>query len=177
MRSILDFFRAGSGDRAGEPEADTASVRRIVQQLDALPPARARFVAAFAYLLGRVAHADLEISADETGKMEEIVRVFGKMPEEQAILVVQIAKSQVRLFGGTEDFQVAREFRQISERPQRRELLHCLFAVAAADDEISGVEEAQVRQIAEELGFSHREYAEVRSVYNDQRSVMRRLDS
>ena len=140
-----------------------------------MEPERARFLAAFAYLLSRVANADLDISAEETRRMEAIVRRFGELPETQAILIVEIAKSQSRLFGGTEDFKVAREFKQLADRDQRRDLLHCLFAVSAADDEISGVEETQIRQIAEEMGFSHRELVQVRSAYNDKRSVMRRV--
>jgi hypothetical protein len=34
--------------------------------------------------------------------------------------------------GGTEDYLVTREFREISTPAQRRELLDCLFAAAAA---------------------------------------------
>lgn len=176
MKSLLDFLR--HKDRALAPSEDgsTAAVRKIVRELEAMAPDRARFVAAFAYLLGRVAHADFDISDQETRKMESIVRRFGELPEDQAILVVEIAKSQNRLFGGTENFQVAREFRRLATRDQRRELLNCLFAVSAADDSISGEEEAQVRQIAEELDLSHREYVEVRSAYNEKRSVIQRLD-
>ena len=33
----------------------------------------------------------------------------------------------------------------------------------------------RIRQIADELGFSHREYVEVRAHYSDKRSVMRRV--
>ena len=116
-----------------------------------------------------------DISDDETREMEDIVRRFGELPEEQAVLIVGIAKSQNRLFGGTEDFQVTQELKTLSNREQREELLHCLFAVSAADDEISGDEEARIRQIADELGFSHREYIEVRRHYNDKRTVIRRL--
>ncbi len=173
MKSLLDLFRS----RGREPATggDTATVRKIVRALEEMDGERARFIAAFAYLLGRVANADLDISADETREMEEIVRRFGELPEEQAVLIVEIAKSQNRLFGGTEDFQVAREFKRLSDRAQREELLHCLFAVSAADDEISGDEEARIRQIADELSFSHGDYISVRSTYNDKRSVMRRV--
>lgn len=173
MKSILDLFRRRSHEPSGG--GDTATVRKIVRALEAMDAERARFVAAFAYLLSRVANADLDISADETRAMEDIVRSFGELPEEQAVLIVEIAKSQNRLFGGTEDFQVAQEFKRLSSREQREELLHCLFAVSAADDEISGDEEAGIRQISDELGFSHREYVEVRTHYNDKRSVMRRI--
>ncbi len=173
MKSIFDFFR---GDRRpATSDGDTATVRKIVRALEAMDGERARFVAAFAYLLSRVANADLDISSDETDAMEDIVHRFGDLPEEQAVLIVEIAKSQNRLFGGTEDFKVAQEFKSLSTREQREELLHCLFAVSAADDEISGDEETRIRQIADELGFSHREYVDVRTHYNDQRTVMRRV--
>ena len=156
-------------DAAGE----TDTVRKIVGELEAMPRERARFVAAFAYILGRVAHADHHFSAEETDAMEGIVHKFGDLPEEQAVLVVQIAKSQNRLFGGTENFLVTREFREISSADERRHLLDCMFAVSAADDSISSVEESQIRQIASELGFTHREFVQARLAYSDQREVMR----
>jgi len=148
-------------------------VRKIVGELEAMPPERARFVAAFAYILGRVAHADHRFSADETAAMERIVRGFGDRPEEQAVLVVQIAKSQNRLFGGTENFLVTREFREISSPEERRHLLDCMFAVSAADESISSVEESQIRQIASELGFNHREFVQARLAWSERREVMR----
>jgi len=154
---------------------NTETVRRIVSELEAMDQDKARYVAAFAYILGRVAYSDLHISDQETRKMEEIVRRLGHLPDDQTILVVQIAKSQTRLFGGTEDYLVTREFAEISSPEQRQELLDCLFAVSAADNSISGAEEAQIRQIASELGFSHRDYVAARSVYSEHREVLRPL--
>lgn len=155
----------------------TATVRKIVAELETMEPAKARYVAAFAYILGRVAHADLDISEVETRKMEEVIRRLGHLPEEQAILVVQIAKSQNRLFGHTENFLVTREFVQVSTPAQRQELLDCLFAVSAADDSITSAEEVQIRQIASELGFSHRQFVEARKVYSQHREVLKTLQS
>ena len=171
---ILQWLRGTEAEPpVPEGAGDTDTVRKIVGQLEAMPRERARFVAAFAYILGRVAHADHHFSDDETAKMEEIVRRFGDLPEEQAVLVVQIAKSQNRLFGGTENFLVTREFREISGPGERRHLLDCMFAVSAADDSISTAEESQIRQIASELGFTHREFVEARLGYSEQRDVMR----
>lgn len=153
----------------------TATVRKIVAELETMHPDKARYVAAFAYILGRVAHADLDISEVETRKMEEVIRRLGHLPEEQAILVVQIAKSQNRLFGHTENFLVTREFVQVSTPEQRQELLDCLFAVSAADESITSAEEAQIRQIASELGFSHRQFVEARKVYSQHREVLKSL--
>ncbi|MDA8016516.1 MAG: TerB family tellurite resistance protein [Thermoanaerobaculia bacterium] len=176
MRSLFEFLGL-STQESGEPSSggDTATVRRIVGKLEQLPPDRARFVAAFAYLLSRVAHADLDISDEETGAMERIVRELTDMPEEQAILVVQVAKMQSRLLGHTENFQVAREFRDITGKQERLDLLRCLFAVSAADDEISGVEEQEIRKIADELALSHAEFVEARREFNDKRSVVKSM--
>jgi len=155
--------------------ADTATVREIVARLEALDPARARWIAAFAYTLSRLANADLDISRAETAAMERIVREVGELPEEQAVLVVEIAKSQARLFGGTENFLVTKEFRDVSTPDDRRRLLDCLFAVGAADGSITADEENQVRLIASELGFSHREMVEARARWSDYRSVLQGL--
>jgi uncharacterized tellurite resistance protein B-like protein len=153
--------------------AETESVRKIVARLEALEPERARYVAAFAYILGRVANADLEISAEESQAMEALVREHGGLPEDQALLVVEIAKSQNRLFGGTENFLVTREFARMASLQQKLELLDCLFAVSAADDAISIAEEEQVRRVANELGLTHTQYVEARSRYSAQRQVMK----
>ena len=170
--SIADWLR-NLRSTASTAHGDTSTVRRIVSELDKLEPERARYLAAFAYVLSRVAGADLHISDVETDKMVGLVRHAGQLPEAQAMVVVEIAKNQHRLFGGTENFLVTREFREIASAEQRRELLECLFAVSAADDAISAEEEAQIWQIASELGFSHADYVQVRLRYSDKRTVWR----
>ncbi|MGB7218918.1 MAG: TerB family tellurite resistance protein [Vicinamibacterales bacterium] len=170
--SILDWLR-GQAD-AKTARGDTETVRRIIGELDRMEPSGARHLAAFAYVLSRVAAADLDVSHMEVDKMAEIVERVGRLSEAQAVLVVQIARNQNRLFGGTEDFLVTREFREIATDEQRSELFDCLFAVAAADGEISAEEEGQIRQIASELGISHADYVRARLAYSDKRSVFRR---
>ncbi len=76
--------------------------------------------------MSRVAHADLFISDAETARMLELIQRIGHLPEAQAVVVVEIAKSQARLFGGTENFLVTREFVKIASDLQRQELLECL---------------------------------------------------
>ncbi len=161
---------------AEDTHGDTDTVRRIVRELDQLEPLRARFLAAFAYVLSRVAGADLNVSETETTKMVELVQRFGHLSESQAVLVVEIAKSQNRLFGGTENFLVTREFRDIASDEQRRDVLDCVFAVSAADDAMTPEEEAQIRQVASELGFSHADYVTARLAYSGKRTVLRTKD-
>ena len=106
--SILELF-GWRGDRktqapAASP-ADTETVRKIAAALDRLDPDKARYIAAFAYILSRVARADLQISDAELRTMEQLVQEKGGLPEEQAVMVVQMAKTQSILFGGVENFQ------------------------------------------------------------------------
>jgi tellurite resistance protein len=108
--------------------------------------------------------------------MIELVQRFGHLSETQAVLVVEIAKSQNRLFGGTENFLVTREFRNIATDEERRDALDCVFAVSAADAAMTPDEEAQIRQIASELGFSHEDYVKARLAYSDKRTVFKKIE-
>lgn len=171
--SFFDWLRSTRAESAST-HGDTDTVRRIVAELDTLPQTRARFLAAFAYVLSRVAGADRHVSEEETATMAAVIQEVGHIPEDQALLVVAIAKAQNLLFAGTEDFLVTREFREISTDDQRRHLLDCLFAVSAADHAISAEEEAQIRQISNELGFEHRQFIQARLAYASKRTVLRR---
>jgi len=176
MSSLLRFLglrgdaRLAAADRGGETE----TVRRIAARLDQLDPQIAKYLAAFAYVLARVAHADLDIDEAETDKMQEIVREIGRLTEEEAVLAVEIAKSQTRVLGGTENYVVTREFKRVSTPEQRTRLLECLYAVAAADGSIAGVEAQEIQSIAEELGLSREEANALRSQYRDQLAVFQK---
>jgi uncharacterized tellurite resistance protein B-like protein len=173
---MIDWFRTLRSSASRADTGDTETVRRIVNELDKLDPKRARFLAAFAYVLSRVAGADEHVSELETAKMIELVQRFGHLTEPQAVLVVEIAKSQNRLFGGTENFLVTREFRTIASDDERRDALECVMAVSVADESMTPEEESQIRQIASELGFSHEEYVRARLAYSDKRTIFRKGD-
>ena len=170
MTSVLEWLRGLSG--SARAQGDTDTVRRIVAELDKLDPERARYLAAFAYVLSRVAGADFQVTDVETAKMVELVHRLGQLTEAQAVLVVEIAKSQQRLFGGTENFLVTREFREIASEQQRFDLVRCMFAVAAADATISSEEEAQLWQTASELGCTRPEFTRIRGEFSGSRSVL-----
>ncbi|HEV8516831.1 MAG TPA: TerB family tellurite resistance protein [Candidatus Limnocylindrales bacterium] len=173
--SYLRFLRPGAREGSAPTGQETAAIRAISARLEQMDPHRAAFLAGFAYLLGRVAYADLHISADETVEMERIVRDFGGLDEPTAVLIVEIAKSQARLEGATEDFLVARRFAEISTDDERERLMHCLFAVAsAAGDVITADESHEIRQIAETLGYTLAELNVFRRRYADRLAALRR---
>ena len=155
--------------------AETATARRIVARLEALPPEEARYLACFAYVMSRAAAADFHISDDETALMEQFATQFGGLDPSQAVLVVQMAKIQARVHGATEDFVVTREFRQISTEEQRVALLRCCFAIGAADGTINAEEASTVNEIARELDVERDVVNTVRSEFHEQLSAVQAL--
>ena len=168
---LNDTENRGGSDPFSKDETET--VRRIVQELDGLEPARARYVAAFAYLLSRVARADMNISDSEIREMERQVAQLSGLPGEQASLVVQIAKSQATLFGGTENFLVTQEFNRIADLQQKLSLVECLFAVAAADQVISSAEDREIRLICDELLLTHEQFITARYKFREYLGVLK----
>jgi uncharacterized tellurite resistance protein B-like protein len=151
----LGKFLPGIGGRAPDASKldaqDTETVRRIAGQLDALPVERARYLAAFAYILTRAAAADMEISEVESRTIERLVGEYGGLPEAQSVLVAQIARNQSLLYSATEDYLVTRQFRDLSSAEERLALLRCCYLVGAADDTITAQESDTLQEIAKEL--------------------------
>ncbi len=166
---------AGSPSSADAAAPDTATVRRIVSQLEALPPERARYLAAASYVLARVANADLVMSQEETTFMERTLVEESGVGEAEAVLVVEAAKQQARLFGSTEDYLVTREFKQISDADERLRLLRACFMAAAADNSISSAESSTLDQIATELDIESAALSALRSEFGDRMSVVQAM--
>ncbi len=161
--------------RPTAPSGDTATVRRIVGELEAMPPDRAKHLAGFAYILGRAASADLVTTDAETALMERIVVEHGQIPEAQAVLVVEIAKQQEALLGGTEDYLVTREWVEGTSLDERLALLRCCFMIDAVDDSISAEESAVLNEIANELLLDPATIASVRAEYTDRYAVVQSM--
>jgi uncharacterized tellurite resistance protein B-like protein len=163
----------GSPSQAGSA-AETATVRQIVERLEALPPDRARYLAGFAYIMSRAAHADLHISDTETRAIEDFVVEHGGLDAAQSVIVVEMAKLQARHHGATEDYLVTREFKDHATADQRLALLECCMAIAAADEAIGSEESATINQIASELDIDRETLRRVRAEYAHLFSALRR---
>jgi uncharacterized tellurite resistance protein B-like protein len=166
------------GDTAAplpDSAAETATARRIVARLEALPPAEARYLACFAYVMSRTANADFDISDEETALMERFAVEYGGLDTAQAVLVVQMAKVQARVNGGTEDFVVTREFKGVSDHDQRLVVLRACFAVMAANGTISAEETATVNEIAAELDIDQAELNAIRAEFHEQLSSVQQI--
>ena len=164
------------GFEGGADALPVDSVAAIESVLSGLEPAQARYLACFAYILSRVARADHDVGEAESRLMERIVGARGRLPEDQAALVVRIATSEGLRHGGTEDFIVTREFAGLADRGQKLALLDCLFAVSAVDRTIHTVEDNAIRQIASELRLEHADFIAARSAHLEHLGVLKKAN-
>jgi uncharacterized tellurite resistance protein B-like protein len=162
MRSLLGLL----GLERPAPDAGDA-IRRIAGELERLEPPQARYVAAFAFVLSRVAGADHEITAEETEVMERLVREKLSLSADQATLVVEIARTQQRMFGSTDDFLVTRELAGLASDEQRLAIVDCLYAVAAADKSVRVSETNEIAHIAKQLRVDPADVRRLRHRYRD----------
>ena len=160
---------------AADPSGDTATVRRIVAKLEAMPPDQARLLASAAYTLARAANADLDISDEETAAIERELQVRGTIDEATAVLVTEMAKLQARTIGGPEDFSVTREFKALATEEQRLAVLRACFVIGAANGTISAEETAIVNEIAEELDIDDATLNSIRAEFHDQLSSVQMI--
>ena len=162
MKTLLSWLGL---DTTSTPEH--APLRDLVTALDRLEPERARHLARFAYLIGRVAHADRHVSDEETRTMEALVAAEGSLSTDQAMLVVSLAKTSNLMFGGTADFVVAQEFADAASYDEKLALARCLFAIASTDASISLAEEAEIHRIANQLKILPHDLTALRVEHRD----------
>jgi uncharacterized tellurite resistance protein B-like protein len=182
FRRVLNLDQPESPELPVKPDAplptvgtgDTASVKVLAAQLAALPPARARYLAAFAYLLGRAANATGATSEAERAEMVRLAEGAG-LDDAQGPLIVDMASSLSDEFGPTEDFLVAREFKAISTIEERELLLRCCFLVMAADDEIDATESWLANRLAEELDVERPDLNAIRAEFHEQLSGVKEV--
>lgn len=174
MMSVLLRF-LGISSTAPDREAEHASLDRIAAKLETLPEDRGRLFACFAYVLARVAHADLQFESGELAAMQDVLQRCAGVSADEARIVVEIAQSEVDELGATQNYLVTREFGRLSSPAERMQLLECLYAVAAADDSITGDESVEIMNIAEEIGLSRQDAVAVRSRFREKLATMRPL--
>jgi len=178
IKAFAQFLGVGtekpeSQEKPASQDSEMESVRHIIARLDALEADEAHFIALFASILSRVAHADLQVSEAERAAIEEIVMKLGHLDEATAALVAEIAKNQNKLLGGVENYLISRVFKDRASPEQKFELMESLFAVAAAEEGISAEENQEILKIAEEIGLSRQDFLAVRASFKEHLNVLK----
>ena len=171
MSFIHDFLGLKRDSKSATQ--DPRAIAAIRTRLADIPETEARLLAAFSYVLARVAYADLQVDEQETTAMTQLVSDHMALGADQASLVVEMATTQASALGGTQDFVVTKLLGELASPELKAKILECLLSVAAADDIIVGQEEKEMRLIARQLGISDKDFLAALSRYRDKRSVLK----
>jgi len=173
--SLLRFL--GIGGNSDGRENEPASLIEISAQLDAIPEDEARFVAAFSYLLARIAGTDLRTDDAERDAMAHRLETFAGIDAGQATLLATTAIEAAATHRASDDHLVARAFKDMSGDSERIRLLRCLYAVAAADDNISAAEDNEIFEVARSIGVRRLDVVALRSEFKEHLGSLKTLPS
>jgi uncharacterized tellurite resistance protein B-like protein len=136
----------GGSDFAGQ-------MRSTLARLDELDSETAGYLKTLAFILHRVARADDQISEEEIDRMEEILVDHASLSRPEAMLTVEIAKHCGQIADCGCSYEASRRLRSSLDESTGRDIRRFLESIAEADGRVGHSEQAQIRQIASELGL------------------------
>lgn len=175
--SIVQRLMRVAGRSPDNVRPASASVKRIAAAFEQFDDDTARYLAAFAYVLGRMAAADSEVDDAEVAAIELALVEIAGIEAGHARLVAEAAHIEAEEEGGTQDYIATRDFRRLASREQRVQLLKCLLQIASADGEITPEESSEILNIAKELGFAFPELKALRADLYKKRNELDRAQS
>ena len=111
-------------------------------------------------LMAKIAYVDREVTDTEFDWMvEAIVENWGLRPEE-ATFVAEVAVAAVDVT--YDSFRMMRELVTETSEEERRRVINALFAVGAADGDLSFEETEEIRLIARGLNLTHKDFIDAK---------------
>jgi uncharacterized tellurite resistance protein B-like protein len=125
-------------------------------------------------LLGAVAYADRNYSAEEERRVvEELGRVHG-MTEQGVSAICKVLREHVVEISTVEIPRYARALLELGDEELRREVLGALVDLAAADESLNLAETNLLRQITKSLGLSQQDYLEAQQRHRQHLDALKR---
>ena len=118
-----------------------------------IPVAEAHTLALAGGLLARVARADNTVTDAEFARMADLLESGWGISRERATLVAEVALAESA--ADLDYFHLTREFAANASEEERIRILDALFAVAAADGEISREESDEISRITASINLTH----------------------
>jgi uncharacterized tellurite resistance protein B-like protein len=125
-----------------------------------IPDSKLRLLSLAGGIMARVAHVDLEVSADEIAAMTKALEDGWELSGDQAEFVVEVAVSEI---GPDMDYyRLTREFFENTDHDQRAGFLNVLFAVGDADGHVTNEEIEEIRTISNALRLPHKNFIDAK---------------
>jgi len=123
-------------------------------------PAKLKKLTLSAALLGRVGYVDNEFLPQEEAFMKKVLsETWGASPP-VAEVITEIAIETVR--HGVDLHRLVKEVKETMSKPEKKNLLEGIFALAMAEGRMSNEEVEEIRKIAYMLDFSHKQFIDAK---------------
>lgn len=111
-------------------------------------------------LMAKIAQTDRQVTDEEVAAMESALQEKWGVAWETAVFITQVAVAEIT---ATQDvFRMYREFSTITTEEERVRFVEALFAVAAADGDVSFDETEEIRAISNGLNLYHHQFIEAK---------------
>ena len=123
-------------------------------------------------LMAKIAQLDRQVTEEEFADMVAIFEDIWGVSEEAATFVVEVAISAVDVTYDT--FRMMRELATGATEDERRHVVELLFAISAADGDMSVDEIEEIRVIARGLNLTHKDFIDAKlKVLGEERPAQR----
>ena len=167
LQRLLALFDTSSATGSTNPFA-----AKLAEHLAQLEPARLEYLAGFAGQLTRVAYADDDVSDAERVSIVGILSSVARLSEKESHVVIDLLLGQLQALRGTDEHHLNRAVNAHATREEKEGLVDSLFAVAAADEMVSNVEDQEIRRIGHALEIPKERIMDIRSRYRDRLEVL-----
>ena len=158
-----------------DPPPRNRYVAAVREHLGRLPVERAEFVAAFAGLLVRVAHADMELSDAERRALRRVIAKNTGLSAAESEAVADTVVHYATALAGIDYASLTSTFNELASEADKQQLIDCLYTIATADETASVIEEEEIRQVARALLLTHSQFIDIRTRYKEQLEVIQAL--
>lgn len=125
-----------------------------------IAPDEAHTLALAGGLLARVARVDQQVTETEYERIADALMRGWGIDRERAALVAEVAVAESA--ADLDFYRLTKEFADSASVEQRERFLDALFAVAAADGEISNAESAEISRINANINLTHAQFVQAR---------------
>jgi len=111
-------------------------------------------------LMAKVAQTDRKVTDEEFAAMESALQDKWGVEMETAVFITEVAVAEIT---ATQDvFRMYREFSTLTTEDERVRFVEALFAVAAADGDVSYEETEEIRTISNGLNLYHHQFIDAK---------------
>lgn len=111
-------------------------------------------------LMAKIAQLDRDVTEEEFNRMVEVITQNWNLGIEEATFVAHVAVSAIDVTYDT--FRMMRELATSTSEVERRRVLVVLFAVGAADGDLSFEETEEIRTIVRGLDLTHKDFIDAK---------------